>query len=215
MGEIKVDPEFETGFTIPVYFFNGGRTPAHHFIAIIRTHVRHAHDADNPYVVMDEIKKTGRHITRYEYLDNGERSDSGGIDIAANSPHIEYAQIMTPNMTHEDLTGVLPPGERMLGVISLLGTFEYCDEFGAYHCTELDLVYNRSKKRFESGPHMEFDCNLGPVTSVPYMYGRERKYAVRILRRCEQLNEQEQSQREADKSAGKIIFLAPPTPATP
>lgn len=215
MAEIKTDPK--TGrITIPVYFFNGGRTPAHHFIATIRTHFVHAHDAWSPLTVIDDIKRDGPHIERFVYLDNDDRSNSGGLDIAANSPHSVNAQL---DMTPQDLTDiqngggkiVVPAhGPRQYPFLSLrlFGTYEYCDEFGGYHCNELDLIYDKDTKTFDPGPqYMDADCNLGPITHVPYRFG---SVAASIQKRCEQPVEQEQAQREADQSAGKIFPVAPP-----
>jgi hypothetical protein len=126
-------------------------------------------------------------------------------------------------MTLQDLTDirngggkiVAPPqgGPREYPFLSirllLLGTFEYCDEFGGCHCKELDLDYDKLTKTFTPGPqYTDFDCNLGPITDVPYRF---RNVAVQILPRCEQPGEQEQAQREADQSAGRIFPAATPT----
>ena len=214
MAEMKIDPK--TGVTIPVYFFNGGRTPAHHFIATIRTHFVYAHDQGSLLTVIEGIKRDGPHIERFKYLDNGERSNSAGIDIPANSQYSVNAQL---DMSPRDLTDILNGGGKIVVPaqggpkqypflsIRLLGTFEYCDEFGGYHCNEVDLKYDKGTKTFAANPQcMDVDCRIGPITQMPY---RTRNVAVEILHRCEQPDEQDQAQREADQSAGKII------PATP
>jgi hypothetical protein len=213
MAEIDIDPK--NAVTVPVYFFNGGRTPAHHFLATIRTHVVHAHDQGSLLTVINDIKRDGPHIERFEYLDNGERFNSGGPDIPANSQDVVNAQI---DMTPQDLTDILNGGGKIVVPaqgprqypflsIRLLGTFEYCDEFGGYHCNELDLKYDKGTKTFAANPqYMDVDCRIGPISHMPY---RTRNVAVKILRRCEQPDEQDQAQREADQSAGKIF---PPTP---
>jgi hypothetical protein len=216
MAEISIDPK--TGVSISVYFFNGGRTPAHHFMATIWAHVRHAHDHARTKTIAD-LKKEGQHIQRFEYLDNGERSSSGGLNIAANSSNIESAQSDKSNLTPEVVTNIQNVGGQVIqpiqgptqwpSSITVFGTFEYCDEFGGYHCNELDLIYDASTKKFVPGSQfMDFDCNLGPITEAPY---RTRNVSVQILSRCEQPGEQEQAQREADQSEGKI-FTPEPTP---
>ncbi len=92
--------------------------------------------------------------------------------------------------------------------IRLLGTFEYCDEFGGYHCNELDLKYDKGTKTFAANlQYMDVDCRLGPIT---HMRSRTRNVTVQILYRCEQPDEQDQAQREADQNAGKKLRAATP-----
>jgi hypothetical protein len=219
MAEIKIDPK-TGGISMPVYFFNGGRTPAHHFMANIRTHFVHAHDSAR-ITLMNDIKRDGPHIERFVYFDNlgnSDRSNSGGFDIAANSPHRVEAHII--DMSPQDRTDIQNGGGKIVVpvqggtkqypflTIRLFGTFEYCDEFGGYHCNELDLIYDKDTKTFGPGSqNMDVDCNLGPVTHVPYRY---KSVAARILTRCEQPAEEEQAQREADQNAGKKFPVATP-----
>jgi hypothetical protein len=217
MAEIKIDPKTGT-ISLPVYFFNGGRTPAHHFIANLRTHFVHAHD-NAQITVMDDIKRDGPHIERFVYLDNGGRSDSDGFDIAANSLH--YVNAHNDDMNPQDRTDILNGGGKIVVpaqggttqypflTIMLLGTFEYCDEFGGYHCKELDLIYNKDNKTFgpSSSPNMDADCNLGPITHVPYRLGSA---AATILTRCEQPAEEDQAQQKANQNAGKTFPVTRP-----
>lgn len=200
MAEIHVVPR--TGVvSIPVLFFNGGRTPAHHFLATIETQRGGYHDVRPAEITeIDNIKRDAPHIERFIYLTHVTRPNYGGLDVAANSTVTVFAR---SDITAQDLKPDNGPVVNWGPIVRVLGTFEYCDEFGGYHCNEIDLTYDKSAQTFASGWYMDIDCGLGPV--VPHGW---RSEAVRVLTRCEQPSEQNQAQKEADQNAGKIFFPA-------
>jgi hypothetical protein len=200
LANISLEPK--TGaMSIPVYFFNGGHTPAHHFMATIETARGGYHDVQPAEIrEIDNIKRGAPHIERFMYLTHGTRLNSGGLDVAANSTVTVYAR---SDITAQDLKENKGPVVDWGPVVRLVGTFEYCDEFGGYHCNEIDLAYDKLNKTFVRDRYMDVDCGLGPV--VPRGW---RSEAMRVLTRREQPSEQDQAQREADQNAGKI-FPAP------
>ena len=132
----------------------------------------------------------------------GGRLSYGGIDISAGSMHPEYIDV--GGMTDQKLDDI-NKGKWF----SIEGFYAYCDEFGAYRCRHLALKYDSTLADFVAGPLMDIDCYNGP--SVP----PQEPASLRVLKRCQQPDENDQAETYADSNAGKVFppAYSLPTPA--
>jgi hypothetical protein len=193
LAEIIEDPATKRA-VVPIYFFNGGRTPAYNFIATFAT---------------GGLKQSTGHlsepnISRFDVVSGafkGARMGGGGINIPAGSVHIEYLADKNA-LTWSDLKDI-NRGQSF----SIYGEYAYCDEFGEYRCRRLALSYDNKSATFVPGPFMDMDCFTSPV--VP----PKEPGAMLVLKRCEQPDERKKEAEAADANAGKVFPAATPVPS--
>ena len=178
---------------VSISFYNAGQTPAHNF-----------HDS----VGTGGVSKStggfgGDRIQRYQFVGNGPFSggtaSGGGLDIPAKSVHTEY--LPTEQMPTEQEWSEIVKGGKFF---TIYGNYQYCDEFGGYHCRTLQFDYEVSPRAgFVPSSFMDMNCFDQPV--VP----PKEPTAVKVLKRCIQPEEQKQAEAYADSNAGKAF---PPHP---
>jgi hypothetical protein len=175
---------------IPVYFFNGGRTPARNFRASVT------------YSGHNSKESIDLGLARFEIVSGPFRGgflSSGGVDIPAQSTYVQY---LDPDDT---------PTKKMLAnpLIHLFGRYAYCDEFGRFHCQALGLTYDKTLSRFKPGPFMGMDCPPSPAVPSP------QPASVRVLKRCKQPQEEKTIQAIEELNAGRVFPPVTPSPTPP
>jgi hypothetical protein len=172
---------------IPVYFFNGGRTPAHGFVANLAT----------MGLPRSTNKFTEPDIGRFEFVDGNMRGirklKSSGIDIPSGTTYTQYLDT-SQIPTKKELTNIYH-GTRF----EIVGSYVFCDEFGEFRCKNLWLNFDSAQETFVPGPFEDADCGIRPSVPEP------ASASQRILTRCKQPKEQQQEDAIADEYAGKII----------
>ncbi len=174
---------------VSISFFNAGQTPAHNFHT----------DFATGGVSKSTGSFNGDHIQRYQTVGNGPFSGltagGGGSDIPAKSVHIEY--LPTEQMPTKNEWDEIIGAKRNFWIY---GNYEYCDEFGGYHCQMLSFEYQTSPRSgFVPSMFMDQGCFSQPV--VP----PDEPAPIKVLKRCPQPEEQKQAQSYADSNAGKVF----------
>ncbi len=113
--------------TIRLYFFNAGRSPALNFTVSA--------------MVWPEWQLP-KHIERYKWTEGGQvhwNFSMGARDIPAESLDVEtvYPSGQLPGYKFKDPN-----------ILGAQGTYEYCDEFGGWHCQAFMVQYDWSLERF-------------------------------------------------------------------
>jgi hypothetical protein len=178
---------------IAIYFFNGGRTLAHNFIASVAT----------GGLSSSTGKFDSPEITRFVVVDGDFRGMSfggGGVDIPAESTYVQY---VNPKQlpTEQELSEIRKGKE-----FRIFGAYAYCDEFGEYRCRRLSLDYDSNLSDFVPRPFMDMHCFDQPVSPPP------EPSRLLALKRCEQPEEEKQADAVADANAGKVFPPFKPTP---
>jgi hypothetical protein len=178
---------------VSISFFNAGQTPAHNFHA--------------DFATGGVSKSTGRfngdHIQHYQAVGEGPfrgiTAGGGGADIPAKSVHTEY--LPTEQMPTEKEWNEIIGAQRHFYIY---GNYQYCDEFGGYHCQMLGFEYQTSPRSgFVPSMFMDMDCFTQPV--VP----PNEPAPMKVLKRCPQPEEQKKAQAYADSNAGKVFPAHP------
>jgi hypothetical protein len=187
-----------------ISFYNAGQTPAHNF--------------RNAFATGGVSKSTGRFdrgddIERYRTVGTGPFSGliagGGGLDIPARSTYTDY--LPTEQMPTEKEWREIENGRKPL--FTIWGNYQYCDEFGGYHCRMLSFRYQTSPRSgFVPSSFTDMDCHTPPV--VP----PKEPAPVKVLTRCAQPEEEDSAQAYADSNAGKVFpghpeMMGKPTPA--
>jgi hypothetical protein len=175
---------------VSISFYNAGQTPAHNFRDAFAT----------GGVSKSTGSFNGDQIQRFQFVGKGPfsggRSGGGGPDIPARSAHTEYLPI--EQMPTEKEWDEIRTGKKTF--FTIWGDYEYCDEFGGYHCRMLQFDYHISPQMaFVPSTFMDMDCLPKPV--VP----PDEPASVKVLRRCRQPEEEKESEKYADSNAGKVF----------
>lgn len=200
LAEMIYDASGSRVINIAIYFFNGGKTPAHNFIASFAT----------GGLSSSTGKFNSPEISRFVIIDGqfgGMYFGGGGVDIPSQSTYVEY---ISPKQlpTSQELSEIRKGKE-----FSIFGAYAYCDEFGEYRCRSMALNYDSRLSDFVPGPFMDMRCFDKPVCPPP------EPAKMLALKRCEQPDEQKKADAIADANAGKVFppykpILTPNLPAT-
>jgi hypothetical protein len=178
---------------IAIYFFNGGKTPAHNFVTSIAT----------GGLSSSTGKFDSPEISRFVVVDGvfgGMRIGGGGIDLPAQSTYAKYVDVKQLPTAKE--LGEIRKGKEF----NIVGAFAYCDEFGEYRCRSLYLTYDPHLSDFVPGPFMDMHCFDQPVSPPP------EPSRLLALKRCVRPEEEKQAGAIADANAGKVFPPFKPTP---
>lgn len=174
---------------VSISFYNAGQTPAHNFRDSFAT----------GGVSKSTGSFSGDKIQRFQAVGNGPwrgvMSGGGGPDIPARSAHTEY--LPTDQMPSEKEWDDIEQGKKTL---TIWGNYEYCDEFGGYHCRMLQFDYQITPKAgFVPSSFTDMNCFTQPA--VP----PDEPAPMKVLTRCRDLEEQKKDQAYADSNAGKVF----------
>jgi len=157
-----------------IYFVNSGHSPAMNFKLNWFPGIGTASPSQYVYKSPGIIGSSYTHIERWKNGAGYAGVDCNGPNIAAGGTRTEFIAGMPPYLDKAD--------KGTINSFDILGSFEYCDEFGAYHCTGFTAHYEPSIHLFVSG------IDAGPV-GCPNSAMSDRNPYMISLPRCPQPSE--------------------------
>jgi hypothetical protein len=150
---------------------------------VAASHVQVQAYANNAPRVTFNSTRLLRYVMEYPKGFEGVMSAGGG-DIAAHTPFdqpLDQKWVPTPNRWKQIR------GDKWPGRFSVEGIFEYCDNWGQYHCERFSADYRPPPiDNFVAVPAMP--CIVAPP-SIEELPPVNRQHFVRFLPRCEQPGE--------------------------
>ncbi len=133
------------------------------------------------------------HLLRYRAFIKGRPAgmvSGGGVNVSAGS---EYALVLNdkwvPNPKQwANIRG--DRGSKRYGQFRIEGTFEYCDQWGAWRCEGFETAYDPQLGRFVPGVATPMGCEY--TTEDPGYLARGADLKAEILPPCEQPEERAQ-----------------------
>jgi hypothetical protein len=147
------------GDAAQMYFVNTGHSAAMNFMANIFTGTGWKLPKGGwSFESKGSSGQNYAHIQRYASKSNrGGVGICGGPDIAAGGTYVETLRGLN------NLTAARARGDIMS--LDVLGSFEYCDEFGTYHCTGFRTQYDPTLNRFfPTDFGSDVGCPIGDIS---------------------------------------------------